>query len=136
MDVADVQLENLRKKVNNFSNVKLHQQDSNAMTFEDGSFDNVILFFLLHEQPEYARQLSIQEAVRVCKPGGKVVFIDYHKPYAYNPFRYVMYPVLKYLEPFALDLWQKDLETWIPEVSSIQKELYFGGLYQKVVITK
>jgi hypothetical protein len=47
--------------------------------------------------------------------------------------------VLYTLEPFAMDLWQNEIATWLPsdivETASIQKELYFGGLYQKVVLT-
>jgi hypothetical protein len=31
--------------------------------------------------------------------GGKVVFVDYHRPSRVNPFRYVMVPILKTLEP-------------------------------------
>jgi len=48
--------------------------------------------------------------------------------------------VLNALEPFAMDLWKKDLEEWLPLEDRnklvIRKELYFGGLYQKVVVTK
>lgn len=139
VDVAPVQLENVRKKVSDFSNVRLHHQNSADLDFEDEAFDNVILFFLLHEQPEEVRQKTVREALRVVRPGGKVVFVDYHRPQTFNPFRYVMIPILHFLEPFALDLWKREISDWIPEKDrprSIKKETFFGSLYQKVVVMK
>lgn len=139
VDVAPVQLENVKKKIEPSSNVFLHQQDSSDLGFDDDSFDNVILFFLLHEQPEDVRERTVQEALRVVRPGGKVVFVDYHKPRLINPFRYVMIPILHLLEPFALGLWGREISDWIPEglqPQSIRKETFFGSLYQKVVLVK
>ena len=139
VDVAPVQLENARKKVGGFSNVQLHHQNSADLDFEDETFDNVILFFLLHEQPEEVRQKTVREALRVVRPGGKVVFVDYHRPQPFNPFRYVMIPILHFLEPFALDLWKREISDWIPEkdhLRSIEKKTFFGSLYQKVVVVK
>ncbi|MBF0188786.1 MAG: class I SAM-dependent methyltransferase [Magnetococcales bacterium] len=137
-DVAPVQLDNLAKKIQATPNVRLHHMNSNTLGFEDGSFDNVIVFFLLHEQPEGVREKTIAEALRVTKPGGKLIFVDYHGPSRWNPFRYIMIPILALLEPFALDIWKSEIRDWLPESATIQdlrKETFFGGLYQKVVIT-
>ena len=139
VDVAPVQLENVEKKIRSFANVFLHHQDSADLRFDDDSFDNVILFFLLHEQPENVRKSTVQEALRVVRPGGKVVVVDYHKPRLLNPFRYVMIPILRILEPFALDLWERQVVDWIPEAvqpRSIRKKTFFGSLYQKIVLVK
>lgn len=136
VDVAPIQLENLSKKVADFRNVSIHHQDSADLQFADNTYDSVIVFFLLHEQPLEVRQKTIKEAIRVAKPGGKVVFVDYHNPSKVNPLRYVMIPVLAQLEPFAMDMWTHKLEAWLPKVSHVHKETYFGGLYQKVVCTK
>lgn len=136
VDVAQIQLDNLAKKVKNMENVSLYQQDSSQLQFIDSQFDSVIVFFLLHEMPQEVRAKTIEEALRVLKPGGKAVFVDYHRPYWANPFRYIMYPVLKFLEPFALDLWSQEISTHMKDVKDVQKITYFGGLYQKVVVTK
>lgn len=139
IDVAPVQLDNVKKKVKSFGNVFLHHDDSSDLSFDDDSFDNVIVFFLLHEQPEEVRKKTVQEALRVVRPGGKVVFVDYHRPRKINPFRYIMIPILHLLEPFALGLWKKEISDWIPEKDkpkSIHKETFFGALYQKVVLVK
>ncbi len=138
VDVAQVQLENLKSKLNDAPRIALHHQDSTHLSFPDASYDCVVLFFLLHEQPENVRAKTIAQALRVVKPGGKVVFVDYHRPSALNPFRYVMLPILTTLEPFALDLWRRDIADWLPDsvrgAAKIEKETFFGGLYQKVVI--
>ena len=140
VDVAPVQLENLRNKLGeNVAQLGLYHQDATRLSFADASYDAVVLFFLLHEQPEDVRVRSIAEALRVVKPGGKVVFIDYHRPHLHNPFRYVMIPILKSLEPFAMDLWEQEISAWLPaevQPTNLTKATYFGGLYQKVVITR
>lgn len=138
VDVAPVQLQNLSTKVKDYANVSLHHQDSTDLSFADGSYDHVVVFFLLHEQPESARIRTIEQALRVTKPGGKVIFVDYHCPTWSNPFRYVMIPILTFLEPFALDLWRNDIAAWIRKplrFKRVKKETFFGGLYQKVVVT-
>ncbi len=86
--------------------VTIYQRDSTALGFADASYDQVIVFFLLHEQPEKARRETLREAIRVTKPGGKVVLVDYHGPHALHPLRYVFQPILRLLEPFAIDLWR------------------------------
>jgi len=139
VDVAPVQIDNLARKMAGHPRVTAHRADSSNMAFAaDASYDHVMLFFLLHEMPEDVRARTIQEAVRVVKPGGKVIFVDYHGPSRLNPFRYVMTPILRGLEPFAMDLWQRDIIEWLPadcKPAKVEKETFFGGLYQKVVIT-
>lgn len=138
VDVASVQLENLRSKLKGAPRVTLHQQDSARLAFEDASYDQVVLFFLLHEQPEAVRRRTVREAMRVLKPGGKIVFVDYHRPGPLNPFRYIMIPVLKCLEPFAMGMWESDIADALPDTGRsrvIAKRTYFGGLYQKVTVT-
>lgn len=138
VDVAQVQLENLKNKLPDPSRISMHHQDSTDLRFSDASYDYVVVFFLLHEQPEDVRAQTIAQALRVVKPGGKVIFVDYHRPSALNPFRYVMTAILATLEPFAMDLWRREISHWLPERyrgAKIAKQTYFGGLYQKVVIT-
>ncbi|MBF0368895.1 MAG: class I SAM-dependent methyltransferase [Magnetococcales bacterium] len=139
VDVAPVQLKNLSCKIQGSRNIFLNHQDSTQLEFEDGTFDQVVLFFLLHEQPTAARVKSISEALRVTRPGGKIIFVDYHRPKGTSPFRYLMVPILKSLEPFAMDVWNHEITEWVPdgvELQSVDKVTYFGGLYQKVVMIR
>lgn len=139
IDVAPIQLTNLRSKLAPDPRIHLGQQDASALRFADASFDSTLLFFLLHEQPAAVRAATLAEAMRVTKPGGQIVIVDYHKPRASNPLRYVMHLVLKTLEPFALDLWRHDIVSWLPAgvaPASIKKSTSFGELYQKIVIRR
>ena len=107
------------------------------MSFPNDSFEDTVVFFLLHEQPEDARRKTVAEAIRVTRPGGRVIFVDYHGPRRSNPMRYVMKPILALLEPYAMDLWHNELATFMPaeiRPEQISSSFYFGGLYQKVVL--
>jgi len=138
VDVAPIQISNIKKKLAAHENVSVHHQDSTCMSFPDDSFDETVVFFLLHEQPALARRKTVAEAVRVTRPGGRVIFVDYHGPKRSNPMRYVMQPILTVLEPFAMDLWREELLAFMPadiKPDQLSSNFYFGGLYQKIVLT-
>jgi len=137
VDVAPIQLRNVTKKLQGQGNVSYHHQDSTSLSFPDDNFDETVVFFLLHEQPEDARRKTVTESIRVTRPGGRVIFVDYHKPGRFNPMRYLMRPILSILEPFAMDLWRQELPAFMPaqiRPEQISSTFYFGGLYQKVVL--
>lgn len=144
VDVAPIQIENLTRKMQEIqspSNVHISRQNAAHLGFDNDAFSQVILFFLLHEVPGDVRQRSLTESLRVLRPGGKLVIVDYHQPNSWlHPHRYLMPLVLHTLEPFAMDLWRHEIQEYIPEdvlaTVKVRKELFFGGLYQKVVITK
>lgn len=139
IDVAPIQIKNLQAKLKSQGQVTVQRQDSTDMHFDDASRDSVVVFFLLHEQPAEVRRKTIAEALRITKPGGKTIFVDYHRPAALSPFRYLMVPILSTLEPFAMDMWRGEIADWLPtgmQVTRVHKQTYFGGLYQKVVITR
>jgi ubiquinone/menaquinone biosynthesis C-methylase UbiE len=136
VDVLPVQLDNLKRKLPSATKVNFRLGDSVSLGVESASYDRVLLFFLLHEQPDEVRRKTLAEAVRVLKPGGKIVMVDYHRPRAWHPLRGLMAQVLARLEPYALDLWRHDLTDWMPSRPwhSVCKDTYFGDLYQRVVI--
>lgn len=139
VDVAPIQLENLQAKLKDAQQASLHLQDAADLHFTNASHHAVLLFFLLHEMPVEVRRKTLLEAWRVLKPGGKLVVVDYHRPRLWNPLRYVMVPVLRLLEPFAMDLWQRPITDWLPALdrtTMVHKQTYFWGLYQRVVVTK
>ena len=139
IDVAPVQLANLRRKRPPDPRLRLHQQDASALAFPEAGFDSTVLFFLLHEQPADVRAATLAEALRVTRPGGKIIIVDYHQPRPGNPLRYVMKIVLQLLEPFALDLWRQEITSWLSAGKlpvSVEKTTLYGDLYQKLVIRK
>jgi ubiquinone/menaquinone biosynthesis C-methylase UbiE len=139
VDIVPAQLDNLARKLRRGAATELHCQDATDLRFAAGSFDQVILFFLLHEQPAEVRTRSLAEAWRVLRPGGRLVLIDYHRPAWWHPLRYLFAPVLRRLEPFALDLWARELDHWLPPdapSTPATGRLFFGGLYQLRIVTR
>lgn len=56
--------------------VTYRQCDAEATGFEGGSFDVVTAFLLLHEVPTPVRVRIIEEAFRLLRPGGTLMFLD------------------------------------------------------------
>jgi SAM-dependent methyltransferase len=71
VDVLPIQLQNLRRKLPQQCPVKLLAMNSVDLQFPDRSYDQVLLFFLLHEQPAEVRRRTLREAFRVLKPEGR-----------------------------------------------------------------
>ena len=138
IDVLQIQIDNLRRKLPPAAPVRLWAMDSSSLDMPDGTYDRALLFFLLHEQPQEVRERTLSEVYRVVKPGGRIIIIDYALPHLANPLRYLFRPVLAMLEPFALDLWHNEISEWLPARAreKLRKETCFGGLYQKIVIEK
>jgi ubiquinone/menaquinone biosynthesis C-methylase UbiE len=136
VDILPIQLHNLKRKLP-AAPVNLIQHDSSALGFAPATYDQTVLFFLLHEMPLDVRRETLAEAVRATKPGGRIVIVDYHGPRRLHPLRYLFRPLLAKLEPFALDLWRNDVAQWLPASvcpEQIEKQTYYGGLYQKLII--
>jgi phosphatidylethanolamine/phosphatidyl-N-methylethanolamine N-methyltransferase len=56
-------------------NVELAQMDVGAMTFPDSSFDIVFAAYVLPAVPDHRK--AMDEMVRVCRPGGRIVFLNH-----------------------------------------------------------
>jgi len=139
VDILPIQLRNLATKLKPDPRVVLRQGDSAALACADASYDQLILFFLLHEQPAAIRRATLAEAMRVVRPGGKVVIVDYHRPALFNPIRLLMRLVFATLEPYAIDLWRHEVTDFLDAAaapSAVHKQTFFGGLYQKLVLTR
>jgi ubiquinone/menaquinone biosynthesis C-methylase UbiE len=137
VDVLPIQLSNLGRKLVKHAPVTLVNRDASDLGFATDSYDRVILFFLLHEMPLEVRRRTLAEAVRVLKPGQELVIVDYHRPVGWHPLKPVMTFILRNFEPFAMDLWNHQVEEWLPEGARVdRKETFWGGLYQKLVIRK
>jgi len=136
IDVLPVQLDNLGAKLWAGAPVNCVCMDSGALAYPDASFDQVLLFFLLHEQPPDMRQQTMREALRVLKPGGTIVVADYGPPARWHPLRALILPLLRFLEPFARDFWRFELAQILPSQCGgpgWRKRRLFGGLYQLLV---
>ena len=139
VDILPVQLRNLEKKLPRDERIALLRGDASSLACADAQYDRVLLFFLLHEMPEAVRRATLAEALRVLKPGGKLVIVDYHRPARLHPLRPLMREVFRYLEPYAFDLWDHEIAEFLPDAivpAALEKRTWFGGLYQQLVLTR
>lgn len=135
-DVADVQVRHCRGKLAEYKNASVRHQD--ILHVRNESYDVVCCYFLMHEMPDEYRRgvaLALLEAVR---PGGKLVFVDYHKPHWAHPLKLITSIVFDTLEPYAKGLWREELASFAGNDARFEwrKEVYFGKLFQKVVATR
>ncbi len=132
-DVSPLQVENCRRKLRAFGNAAVYLRD--AADPGRGGYDAVCSFFLLHEVPDDYKRRVVDAALGSVVPGGRVVFVDYHRPRPLHPLRGVMSLIFDLLEPFAKSLWHADIADFAGARDDFawSKQTYFGGLYQKTV---
>jgi ubiquinone/menaquinone biosynthesis C-methylase UbiE len=138
IDVLPIQLSNLRSKLPGDAPVNLLAMDAVDLRLPPNHYDRALVFFLLHEQPRHYRERTVREVLRVLKPGGKMVIVDYARPRWWHPLRYLLPPFLRRLEPFALDLWREEIADCLFSGCTARagKHSFFGGLYRMLVITR
>lgn len=138
VDLLPIQLENLRRKLPGNAPLRLLARNSAALGLPDASYDRAMVFFLLHEQPPDVRRRTLDALIRVVKPGGTILVVDHARPSRWHPLRYLWLPVLALLEPFAPDLWAGDIGAWLPDLwarRTLRNTSFFGGLYQRLIVT-
>ncbi|KJS40230.1 MAG: methyltransferase [Rhodospirillaceae bacterium BRH_c57] len=132
-DIAPIQVSLTRRKLSDVPQASVELWD--AAESGRGPYDAVTCFFLLHEVPEDYKGRIVDALLGSVRRGGKVVFVDYHRPSALHPLRPVMAGVFAALEPFATTLWAHEIRSYASESEGFawRKETFFGGMYQKVV---
>jgi SAM-dependent methyltransferase len=135
-DVAPIQVERCRHKLARFPQATVRLRD--AVDPVGGSYDAVCCFFLLHELPDRYKRLVVDALLSSVAPGGKAVFVDYHKPHPAHPLKALTGLIFDLLEPFAKGLWEHEIKSCASggDTFSWSKKTYFGGLFQKVVATR
>jgi ubiquinone/menaquinone biosynthesis C-methylase UbiE len=136
VDVAEVQVRSVSRKLAGFSHARVHH--SNILHFTGGPFDVVCCYFLLHEIPDDYKHKVVDLLLGKVEPGGKIVFVDYHKPRWWHPLKLITSIVFDTLEPYAKSLWRNPISAYAsePERFGWRQETIFGGLFQKVVATR
>jgi len=79
IDLSEAMLKVANKK-NKYENVKFEVADATNLPFEDNSFDVSCVSFALHDMPLTIREKALKEMVRVTKPKGMIVIVDYALP--------------------------------------------------------
>jgi ubiquinone/menaquinone biosynthesis C-methylase UbiE len=133
IDLVPLQATLCRQKLRDFPQTQV--RIANAANPGEEMYDVVSCFFLLHEIPDDLKHSVVNALLRRIKRGGKVVFVDYHRPAKWHPLRGLMRLLFKRLEPFAESLWQQQVADFAtaPENYRWEKQTFFGGLYQKTI---
>lgn len=79
VDLTESMLE-IARKHNKAGTVKFEAGDATHLRFETDSFDVACVSFALHDMPMTIREKVLQEMVRVTKPDGVIVIVDYDLP--------------------------------------------------------
>lgn len=132
-DIAPIQIGLTRRKLADLPQARVAWGD--AADPETGSFDAVTCFFLLHEVPDAVKLQVTQSMLGLVRPGGKAIFVDYHRPHPYHPLRPLMQRIFNWLEPFAASMWSREIEDLANSAGNDfawNKHTRFHGLYQIV----
>lgn len=115
-------------------NIFFVRENALSLAHGDGSFDYVVIFFLFHELPLKMKSVVLKEAARVLKPGGKIVFGEFHRP---GPWvlRASGKAFFKVFEPYAAEMWdgfspESALSGERPGGWKFSRKTFFAGNYQ------
>lgn len=122
-DVASIQLKIAENGLaHQHRSALMTRMNAESLAYSGNCFDTVVIFFLLHELPPPARQRVLSEAVRVLKPGGRLLLAEYginrnqHLLHRITPLRLV----IEHLEPFLRDFQQEDLPAQLQDCAARQ----------------
>ncbi len=132
-DIARIQVASCRRKLRGFKQASARRAD--ARNPGGGPYNAINCYFLMHELPEDYKHDVVDALLANVGPGGKVIFVDYHKPHWAHPLKGIMSLIFDTLEPFAKSLWHHEIADFAADRDAFhwRKNTYFGGLYQKVV---
>lgn len=136
-DVTPIQLEHAQRKLAGLDWTKVIRSDAASFNSEERvDYDLICSFFLLHEVPDEKKFEIVDHMLQKLPKGSKAVFVDYHNPSKWNPVRYILKIVNRYLEPFSETLWKNELSSYASQAERFtwRKRTFFGGVYQCVVV--
>jgi len=120
VDISAGVLDVARKKINdrNLSEVfSVQLGDSEGLHFDDHTFDAITVAFGVRNYENLEKGLA--DMLRVLKPGGKVVILEFSKPRVF-PIKQLYHFYFKYATPFFGGLFSKDKKAYAYLEESVQ----------------
>ncbi len=111
-------------KKNKYKNARFEIADATNLRFEGNSFDVSCVSFALHDMPLVIREKVLKEMVRVTKPKGTIMIIDYALP-KNKISRFLIYHFIKlYESEYYSEFIKSDFEALVRKSSiEIKEEL-------------
>ncbi|MBE9609468.1 rhodoquinone biosynthesis methyltransferase RquA [Chitinilyticum piscinae] len=137
-DITPIQIEHGSAKLRSKYWARVMRADAAVWRApEEAPYDLICSFFLLHEVPEDKKAAIVNNILDQLPVHGKAVFVDYSRPHALHPVGWILRVVNALLEPFAKTLWQREISSYARDAGrfSWEKQTFFGGVYQRVVVT-
>ncbi len=136
LDLSSPYLKVAQEKLRNYPNIDFIQGDATNLDFKNETFSAVYCVYLLHELPRREREKVIQEAYRVLKPGGLLVFADSLQTGDESSLDWALERFPKvYHEPFYKDYLSDKLEDLFQRVTGVASQIQHA-LFTKVVWLK
>lgn len=141
VDAARIQLDAAERKVEaDGSSINLTRMHAEALNYNNDRFDTALLFLLLHELPPGPRRETLCEAVRVVRPGGRIVIAEYGELGGSHMF-HRLWPIRRTLttaEPFLDTFWKESLVDVLSQCAAqahkkieLEEQVdIFGGFYR------
>lgn len=98
VDLTDSMLDVAKKNNRYGNNLKFEVADATRLRFRNGSFDVSCVSFALHDMPSKVREKVVKEMVRVTKPNGTVMVVDYALPKRNAIWRFLVYHFVRLYE--------------------------------------
>lgn len=133
IDIVPLQAALCRRKLQGVAHARVRLADA----ADPGAkiYDVVSCYFLLHEVPDEKKSAIVAALLNRVAPGGRAVFIDYHRPARLHPLRGFYHRLFKRLEPYASSMWDHEIFEYAANAVAFtwKKQTLFGGVFQKTV---
>ncbi len=137
-DVIGIDLSEAMIKVANknskYKNMRFQVGDATNLKFDDNSFDVCCASFMLHDTLPTIREKILKEMVRVAKPKGLILIVDYGLPHN-RISRFLVYNCVKAYEyKYYVEFIKSDLDMLLLKSGiQIQKKLPIFGGYARII---
>lgn len=72
VDISRVWMEECKKHLRRYSNVRYHRGELKSLDLEKNSFDCAVIHYMLHDLPEEERGVKVKVLAGLLKKGGKI----------------------------------------------------------------
>ena len=130
-DATPIQVEHAHRKLDDLPQAAIWHADA-AHFIAPEAPDLICSFFLLHEVPEAKKREIVNNMLAQMPKDGEALFVDYHRPAIWQPIRWILLLVNRWLEPFAEAMWHNEISSYAsnPDDFIWEKRTIFGGVYQ------